>query len=45
MDQRAEDCIREQEQLASARGVWELHWREEALNRQEPRVEIEVALL
>ncbi|CAB4200387.1 Head-to-tail connector protein, podovirus-type [uncultured Caudovirales phage] len=30
MDQRAEDCIREQEQLASARGVWENHWREVA---------------
>lgn len=30
MDQRAEDCIREQEQLASARGVWEGHWREVA---------------
>lgn len=29
-DQRAEDCIREQEQLASARGVWEGHWREVA---------------
>ena len=30
MDSRAEDCIREQEQLAAARGVWELHWREVA---------------
>jgi hypothetical protein len=30
MDSRAEDCIREQEQLASARGVWEGHWREVA---------------
>ncbi len=30
MDSRAEDCIREQEQLASARGVWENHWREVA---------------
>lgn len=30
MDQRAEDCIREQEQLASHRGVWEGHWREVA---------------
>lgn len=30
MDQRAEDCIREQEQLASARGVWENHWRDVA---------------
>lgn len=28
MDQRAEDCIREQEQLASARCVFEAHWRE-----------------
>lgn len=28
MDSRAEDCIREQEQLASGRGVWEGHWRE-----------------
>ena len=30
MDTRAEDCIREQEQLAGMRGVWELHWREVA---------------
>jgi hypothetical protein len=30
MDTRAEECIREQEQLASARGVWEGHWREVA---------------
>lgn len=30
MDSRAEDCIREQEQLAGTRGVWELHWREVA---------------
>lgn len=30
MDSRAEDCIREQEQLAAARGVWENHWREVA---------------
>lgn len=30
MDTRAEDCIREQEQLAAARGVWENHWREVA---------------
>lgn len=30
MDSRAEDCIREQEQLAGARGVWETHWREVA---------------
>jgi len=30
MDSRAEDCIREQEQLASTRGVFEQHWREVA---------------
>lgn len=30
MDSRAEDCIREQEQLASHRGIWEGHWREVA---------------
>lgn len=30
MDSRAEACIREQEQLASARGVFETHWRESA---------------
>lgn len=30
MDSRAEDCIREQEHLASMRGIWELHWREVA---------------
>lgn len=30
MDSRAEDCLREQENLASERGVWELHWREVA---------------
>lgn len=30
MDSRAEDCIREQEQLASNRGIWEYHWREVA---------------
>lgn len=28
MDTRAEDCIREQEQLAGMRGIWEAHWRE-----------------
>jgi hypothetical protein len=28
MDSRAEECLREQEQLASARAVWEQHWRE-----------------
>jgi hypothetical protein len=28
MDSRVEDCVREQEQLASMRGVWENHWRE-----------------
>lgn len=30
MDSRADDCIREQEQLASMRGVWESHWRQVA---------------
>lgn len=30
MDSRAEDCIREQEQLESERGIWEYHWREVA---------------
>lgn len=30
MDSRAEECIREHEQLAGMRGVWELHWREVA---------------
>lgn len=30
MDSRAEDCIREQEQMASTRGVFEQHWREVA---------------
>lgn len=30
MDSRAEDCIREQEQLQGMRGPWELHWREVA---------------
>lgn len=30
MDSRVEECIREQEQLASSRGVWEGHWREVA---------------
>ncbi len=29
-DSRADDCIREHEQLASRRGVWEGHWREVA---------------
>jgi hypothetical protein len=29
-DTRADDCIREQEQMASRRGVWEGHWREVA---------------
>jgi hypothetical protein len=28
MDSRVEECIREQEQLASTRGIWEGHWRE-----------------
>lgn len=30
MDSRVEQCIREQEQMASTRGVWEGHWREVA---------------
>lgn len=30
MDDRAEACIRDHEQLASSRGVWEGHWREVA---------------
>lgn len=30
MDSRAEDCIREHEQLAGQRGIWETHWREVA---------------
>jgi len=30
MDSRAEDCLREQEQLAALRGIWEGHWREVA---------------
>jgi hypothetical protein len=29
-DSRADDCIKEHEQLASTRGVWEGHWREVA---------------
>lgn len=27
-DDRADECIREHEQMASRRGVWETHWRE-----------------
>jgi len=30
MDSRADDCIREHEQLVSRRGIWESHWREVA---------------
>src|SRR4051812_22622690 len=29
-DDTADQCIREHEQLASARGIWEGHWREVA---------------
>lgn len=29
-DSRADECIREHEQLASRRGIWENHWREVA---------------
>lgn len=30
MDSRADECIREHEQLAARRGIWENHWREVA---------------
>lgn len=29
-DSRADECIRQQEQLESTRGIWESHWREVA---------------